>query len=497
MSVALVLFTRDLRVRDQPALAAAVREHERVIGAFVLDEILLAGAAPNRLAFLLDSLRDLDGALRERGACLVVRRGRWVEQALHLARQAGAEAIYTSADVSAYAHARTRRLARECERERIALRVFDGVTALPPGGVAPTGGDHYRVFTPYWRAWSEALGIADGSPQGSRRAAAPGAGPTPHRGAPSRRVAASHRVSAPPRVSAPRRLSMPADVPDGARLLASGDLGGGRAAAGWRRACSPDLPRGGETAGRARLADWLRQGLGDYERLHDDLAADATSRLSPYLHFGCLSVGEVLCRVEGREGGAAFARQLCWRDFYHQVVAARPDFPHADYRPRAVRWSASRRLLEAWREGRTGYPIVDAGMRQLAREGFMHNRARLITASFLTKLARVDWRRGAAHYWDLLVDGDLANNSGNWQWVAGTGNDTRPNRVLNPLRQARRFDPEGEYVRRYVAELAEVGSGAVHEPWKLPPARRRVLRYPAPVIDAGASARTLRLTSAR
>lgn len=465
MSSALVLFTRDLRVRDQPALAAAVRAHERVVPAFVLDELLLAGAAPNRLAFLLDSLRDLDAALRERGGWLVVRRGEAVEQALRLARDAGAGAIYVSADVSAYAQARTRRLAAECERERIALHVFDDVTALAPGAVAPAGGDHYRVFTPYWRAWRGALAAGG----------ALGPGGAPHRS------------------SAPRRVSVPVDLPDGARLLAGDGLGGGRAVAGWRRACSPDLPRGGESAGRERLARWLRTGLAGYERLHDDLAADATSRLSPYLHFGCVSVGEVLARVEGREGGGAFARQLCWRDFYHQVVAARPDFPHADYRSRGVRWSTSGRLLEAWREGRTGYPIVDAGMRQLAREGFMHNRARLIAASFLTKLARIDWRRGAAHFWDVLVDGDLANNSGNWQWVAGTGNDTRPNRVLSPLRQARRFDADGEYVRRYVAELADVAGSAVHEPWRLPASRRRALGYPAPVLDAAAAARELRL----
>jgi deoxyribodipyrimidine photo-lyase len=149
------------------------------------------------------------------------------------------------------------------------------------------------------------------------------------------------------------------------------------------------------------------------------------------------------------------------------VTAANPQLPRADYRPRGRRWRDDPDALEAWKNGRTGCPIVDAGMRQLAREGWMHNRARLITGSFLTKTVGIDWRAGAAHFWDLLVDGEIANNAGNWQWVAGTGNDTRPNRVLNPIRQARRFDPDGDYVRRYVPELEGVEGAAVHEPWKL------------------------------
>jgi deoxyribodipyrimidine photo-lyase len=160
-----------------------------------------------------------------------------------------------------------------------------------------------------------------------------------------------------------------------------------------------------------------------------------------------------------------------------------------DYRPRRGGWRRDPEALAAWRAGLTGYPIVDAGMRQLAREGFMHNRARMIVASLLTKTLRIDWRPGAAHFASLLCDADAANNAGNWQWVAGTGNDTRPNRILNPLRQARRFDPDGDYVRRYVAELADVAGRAVHEPWRLAPAERRALRYPPPIVapPAGAS----------
>ena len=438
MSCAVVLFTRDLRVRDQPALSAAVREAERVIPLFVLDDVLLRGpcGSPNRLSFLLDCLRDLDSSLRERGARLVLRRGDPVEEALGVAREGKAGAIHLSDDHSAYARGRRERLAAGCERAGLSLHVHPGVTVIEPGELVPPGGDHYRVFTPYWRRWSE-------QPRRDLRAA-------------------------------PRKLSLPGSVRVG-RLPALERL--------TDRAPSPELPTGGESAARKRLERWLRGGLADYEDGRDRLAGDGTSHLSADLHFGCLSPTAVLDRVEGRAGAAAFVRQLCWRDFHHQVLAARPDLPRRDYRARGDRWRRSVRLAEAWRQGRTGYPIVDAGMRQLARGGFMHNRARMIVASFLVKTLYLDWRLGAAHFERLLIDADLANNSGNWQWVAGTGNDTRPNRVLNPLRQARRFDPEGEYVRRYVPELAAVEGAAVHEPWLLDAAVRRGLDYPDPVVD--------------
>jgi deoxyribodipyrimidine photo-lyase len=450
VSTVLVLFTRDLRVHDQAALSTAVREAKYVVPAFVFDEQLLSGrcGAPNRLAFLLDSLPDLDRSLRERGGRLVIRRGEVVHEVLRLARSTGAEAIYMSGDVSAYARRRHRLLTEACERERIALRTFPGVAVVAAGELTPSGGgDHYRVFTPYWRAWSA--------------------------------LPRFERAAAPRRISVPEGIR-PGTLPSLKNLTPVSP--------------SPQLPQGGESAGLAQLKRWLPRHLAEYEECHDDLAADRTSHLSPFLHFGCLSASTVLARAESRAGagGEAFARQLCWRDFHHQVLSARPDLPRRDYRPRGDRWSRSRRLAEAWRAGLTGYPIVDAGMRQLAREGFMHNRARLIVASFLTKLLYIDWRVGAAHFESLLVDADLANNVGNWQWVAGTGNDTRPNRVLNPIRQAHRFDPQGDYVRHYVPELSCVAGRSVHEPWRLPTALRRGLDYPKPLIDHIAGAEKLR-----
>ena len=260
---------------------------------------------------------------------------------------------------------------------------------------------------------------------------------------------------------------------------------------------SPDCAPGGTTEAHRLVDTWVHGGLREYEARHDDLPGDATSRLSPHLHFGTVSPGEIAAAVAGREGAEPFLRQLCWRDFYTQILAARPDAAWADYRERGERtrrdWRDDPDALAAWKAGRTGYPVVDAGMRQLAQEGFVHNRARMIVASFLTKDLYLDWREGARHYLDLLLDGDLANNNLNWQWVAGTGTDTNPHRIFNPTVQGKRFDPDGEYVRRYVPELATLSAAQIHAPWKVAGAAQRALGvvvgrdYPAPLVDHAAS----------
>jgi deoxyribodipyrimidine photo-lyase len=390
-------------VHDAPALHEAAVRGDRVLPLFVLDpQVLERFGAPNRVAFLLDALADLRARLTERGGGLAIRRGDTVEQTVRLALEHGAEAVHVSEDVSGYAQRRERRLERALAGARIGLESFAGVTVVPPGELTPAGGDCYRVFTPYWRRWRE----------------------EPRR----------------PVLEAPDALPAPAGVEWG-ELPELRELVDGTTA--------PELPRGGETAGRARLDTWLRSGLASYGEGHDDLAGDRTSRLSPYLHLGCVSPLEVVERSLGRPGGEAFARQLCWRDFYHQLLAARPELATEDLRPREGEWNDDDEQLAAWREGRTGVPLVDAGMRQLLREGWMHNRARLVVGSYLTKTLGIDWRAGAAHFFEHLVDGDVANNCGNWQWVAGTGADTRPYRKLSPQRQAERFDPDGAYVERY------------------------------------------------
>ena len=407
-----------------------------VVPLFVLDDRLLARfGAPNRVALLLEALADLRHSLAQRGGGLVVRRGDTVAEALLLAGETGAQRIHLSEDVSAFAQERQRRLTRAAEERRIEVEAFPGVTVVPPGDVSPgDSGAPYRVFTPYWRRW---------------------------RAAPWRTV-----LPAPASISA-------RGTPDHAPLPRIREL--------TRRRAAANLPPGGETEGRDRLAGWLRHGLADYDARRDDLAVDGTSGLSPYLHFGCVSPLEVAHRALAAPGGEAFVRQLCWRDFHHQLLAAEPRIAREDLHPRRDRWRDDAAALSAWKEGRTGYPLVDAGMRQLLAEGWMPGRARLVTASFLTKHLYVDWRVGAAHFAEHLVDGDVANNVGNWQWVAGTGADTRPNRVFNPSRQARRFDPHGAYVRRWVPELEGIEGAPVQEPWRL--GLLAPSGYPAPIVD--------------
>jgi deoxyribodipyrimidine photo-lyase len=427
METAIVVFTRDLRLHDNPALHEACTRARQVVPLFVRDPAI--PAPPNRARFLAESLADLRQQLRERQADLVIRAGDPAAEVIALAAETQASAVFIAGDVSHYATRRRQRLARECARHRLDLSLTPGLTVVPPGDLTPASGGHYQVFTPYWRAW----------------------------------LAARWRSHRP--------------VPDVIRLP-NIDRPGSLPAAG--PGTSPDLIPGGETEGRRRFVAWRQHQLAGYPEHHDDLPGDRTSRLSPYLRFGCLSPLEVAIGARDRPGGEEFTRQLAWRDFFHQVTAAFPDLARKNYRPApdGPAWHEDDSALAAWQEGRTGIPIVDAGLRQLAAEGFMHNRARMITASFLTRNLGLDWRHGYRHFFGLLLDGDVPSNAGNWQWVAGTGNNTRPNRVMNPLRQAQRFDPAGGYVRRYVPELAGLPPNQIQTPWT-----RGVAGYPSPLIE--------------
>ncbi|MFE9580710.1 cryptochrome/photolyase family protein [Nocardia sp. NPDC006044] len=437
MTVTIALFTRDLRVHDNPVLTAAHREGASVVPLFVVDEAIAAGrfAAPNRARFLAAALGELDDELRAIGGRLVVRRGDVVAEVERVAAEVHADSVHIAADVSRYSQRRERALRERLEQRGCLLHVHSStITAADPAELVPsTGRDHFAVFTPYFRRWAE-----------------------------------THQRKT---LGKPRELTMPPvrsdPLPEADELCAG--------------PTSPQLAVGGETTGRKVLRDWLSGPIEAYEERNDDLAADATSHLSAYLHFGCVSPVDLVRRVDmSTPGGHAFARQLAWRDFHHQLLAARPEAAWADYRPRPNPWRDDPQAAEAWKEGRTGYPVIDAAMRQLLAEGWMPGRARLIAASFLAKSLRVDWRIGAEHFLRWLVDADLANNQLNWQWAAGTGTDTRPNRVLNPLRQAKRYDPEGEYVRRWLPELAHIPGEAVHTPWRenVDPAD-----YPAPIIE--------------
>jgi len=406
-----------------------------VIPAFVVDDDIIGRyrAHASRLAFLTESLADLDRGLRQRGSALVVRRGQWPATVLALARMTGTTAIHVADDYSSYARRRLADLSAGAAADRIQVVRHPGITFAEPGSLAPAGGRAYQVFGPYFRRWQQL-------PQ-----------PAP--------------------VSAPERITLPSGLDTG-RLPALKELTSARPAT--------DRHLGGERKAIARLRDWTASGLTEYPAGRDVLAAGHVSGLSAYLHFGCISACAVAAEVAGRPGSEEFLRQLAWRDFFHQVLAVWPEAAWRDFRSRGDQWRHDPAALQAWRDGLTGYPVVDAAMRQLAATGFMPGRARMIAASFLTKDLYLDWRAGAAHFMDQLTDGDVACNQLNWQWVAGTGTDTRPNRIFNPARQSRRFDPDGAYLRRFLPELAALPADQIHDP---APAVRNACGYPAPIVD--------------
>jgi deoxyribodipyrimidine photo-lyase len=448
---AIVWFRHDLRLHDHPALRAALEGHDRVVPAFCLDDRLLHGRHESgpRTQFLLECLRDLDGSLRERGSGLVIRHGPPERELTTLAVELGAAEIHFTADVSPFAQKRDERVRARLEAAGVELHGHPGLNVIDDVGAPRTrAGKPHTVFSPFHRAWETE---------------------------PRREVA-----------RAPRRLpALPSRLAKG-RVPSLASLGLEQEV--------DEPPRGGETRGRGRLQRFLADDASEYAHHHDALGTDRTSRLSPYLHFGCVSPREAEERLGRGQGPAAFRRQLCWRDFHHHVLFHFPRNAKSEFRERyrgSIRWSRARRPFEAWCAGRTGYPLVDAGMRQLRREGWMHNRARLVVGSFLTKDLGIDWRWGERHFMRLLVDGDEANNNGNWQWVASVGTDPQPafRRIYNPARQMERHDPDGRYVRRYVAEVAAVPDQYLAEPWTMSDdVQRKVgcvigVDYPSPIID--------------
>jgi deoxyribodipyrimidine photo-lyase len=426
-------FRRDLRLQDHPALDAAAREGP-VTALFVLDEVLLRADAGPRTAFLYRTLRALDEDLRRHGGRLTVLRGRPDHVVPTLAEEIGACTVHISEDFAPYGRARDERV------EAALARLGDGIPlvrtgspyAVSPGQVLKKDGTPFKVFTPFYRAWSERgwHGPAQTRPGAVDWHPVPGA-----------------------------------EIPDDPKTAV-------------------DLPDAGEAAAHRAWTAFQKDDLARYgnERNRPDL--DSTSHMSMHLKLGTIHPRTMLADL-GRSG-EVYRRQLCWRDFYAAVLYHWPQSAHDYFVPqlKGMSYDTGRSADErfaAWQEGRTGYPIVDAGMRQLLATGWMHNRLRMIVASFLVKDLHLEWTLGAKHFMDHLVDGDLANNQHGWQWTAGTGTDPAPYyRVFNPILQAKKFDPDGDYVRRWVPELRGLSAKEIHEPWTLdePPQD-----YPARIVD--------------
>ena len=444
---------KDLRVADHAPLASALETGE-VIPLFVLDPYFFAperaGRIPHRMQFLLESLAELTATIARLGSRLVVVTGKSVEVVPELAAKWRVDRVVGQRWSEPFARERDRRVAAALT---VPFELFEGELLHAPGTLRTRQGTPYAVFTAFARAFAADVSVGDPLP-------------------------------------APQRLPpLPSDVDFGAAPLP--ELG----ALGIVR--NPRLLPGGEAAARDRLARFVQGPAAHYAEGRDRVDLPGTSRLSQDLKFGTLSPRSAWHAVGALASGAgaavrAFRNELVWREFAHTLLWERPTLLSEPFRPawRNFPWRDDDASFRAWSSGNTGYPIVDAAARQLLGEGFVHNRARMIAASFLTKHLLIDYRRGEAHYLRFLTDGDPAQNNAGWQWSAGCGTDAQPwFRVFNPVTQGRRFDPNGDYVRRWVPELAELPAEYIHEPWQAPPAVLAAAHvvlgktYPLPIVQ--------------
>ena len=434
---------RDLRRADLPALGAAAGAAPEVCVAFVLDPALWAAAGRARRAWLAATLRATDRAY---GGRLCLRTGDPRMVVPDLVRELEAGSVHVSRETTPVGRRRDRRVRQALEAAGVDWVETGSPYAVGPGSVLNGSGEPYKVFTPFSRAWRD-----HGWPR------------------PATEPAGLHLAQV-------RSDASVWELVDAA--LAEPDL--------------PQLPEAGEGAALQRWAEFLDEGLAAYGTDRDRADLDGVSRLSPYLKIGAVHPRTLLADLGDRralgahrtEGAERFTTELAWREFYADVLWHQPGSAWEDLRPglSGMAYETPDERVEAWRRGCTGYPAVDAAMRQLLAEGWMHNRMRMVTASFLTKDLHVWWPVGARHFLDHLIDGDVASNNHGWQWVAGTGTDASPYfRVFNPVTQGLRFDPQGDYVRRYVPELRHLAGKAVHEPWKHPDGYLH--GYPEPIVD--------------
>jgi deoxyribodipyrimidine photo-lyase len=429
-------FRRDLRVGDHAALLAASERSKSVLALYVLDDALLAPAGAPRIAFMHGCLRALDDQL---GGRLLLRHGDPVKVVAQVAREIGAGSVHVSADAAPYGRRRDAEVAKSLAEQGIDWVETGSPYAIAPGRVLKPDGDPYRVFTPFFRAWMR---------HGWRRPA-------------------DTNESTVDWVKPSKSVKLPKTP----------DLG------------EMKLPEPGEKAALKAWGAFHEDGVGEYDEARDRPDQPGTTMMSPYLRWGCVHPRTLLADLAGdeRKGAASLRGEFAWREFHADVLWHRPEAARENYDKRfdAIQHdtgAAARSALDQWCEGRTGYPIVDAGMRQLLAEGWMHNRVRMVVASFLVKDLHLPWWWGARHFMRHLVDGDLASNQLNWQWVAGSGTDAAPYfRVFNPTTQGEKFDPRGDYVRKYVPELRAVQGKAAHQPWKLK--EGQPMGYPEPIVE--------------
>jgi len=447
----LVWFRRALRVDDNPALWNALHDGDEVVPLLCLSNASLYQKLTERRKFLRSAIRGLDADLRDRGTALHVRMGNPAVAIPAAVAAYQADAVYAVALHDAPGMHRDARLKQELAGMGAALILWPDRVMREANQVLNAAGSPYKVFTPYKRAW---LHGADDVPRP---------------------------------VSLPRQIRSAA-IADGSQLLA---------ALSWA-----SRGPGDEAVGAQRLLRaFLKNSAAHYSVRRDIPGVEGTSRLSPHLSVGTISIRRVYWAAReaaehaapsAREGISTFISELIWREFYYQVLLHFPHVLETAFREefRKLRWSENARHFAQWSEGMTGYPIVDAAMRQLLQEGWMHNRARMIVASFLTKDLHISWQRGEQHFFRHLADADLASNNGGWQWAAGTGTDASPwFRIFNPVLQAKKFDPDGTYVRRYVPELRALPASHIHEPWSMNRQEQEAHRcvvgkhYPRPLVD--------------
>ena len=433
---AVLWLRRDLRRADLPALgaAAAAAGGGGVAVLFVVDPQFFGPAGVARRAWLARTLLALRETYEGR---LVLRSGDPVDVVPALAAEVGATSVHVSTETEPAGAARDERVRRALAAGGVEWVATGSPYAVTPGRLRTGGGGGFQVFTPFSRAWRD------------------------------------HGWPGPAAASELRLLGAPGDDEAWSLLAEAAEAPG-----------VPALPEAGEAAALRRWAEFREGALADYAEDRNRVDLDGTSTLSPYLKLGVVHPRTLLADLAGRpgDGPRVFVSELAWREFYADVLFRHPESLDADLRPLGLAYDEDPERLDAWQEGRTGYPIVDAGMRQLLATGWMHNRVRMITASFLTKDLHQWWPAGARWFDQHLIDADLASNAHGWQWTAGTGTDAAPYfRVFNPILQGRKFDPRGDYVRRWVPELRHLEGPAVHEPWLSSAGGRH--GYPERIVD--------------